>query len=277
VSGSPRKSNVETKFALEALSPIDLRRRSVGTSHLAVPWSARLSADGVLSWNWQSPSRLTSRGPSGTTSRQPGKVASLLWRKFAALSFGSDEDIRKFAERWGPLRGGPTETIAEWRRLANLASALVRSSVALANGDLGENGDWGIIGDWLGYDCEPYLHLPDRISDARSRDLAPFLRRVLIGQALNGWFAESKGNSLLRLVKDELVIEPSSNTLLGILVLQLAYRITRAQEMVVCFHCKALFSPVRAPSHGTRQFCAKCRRKGKPQMYAARDYRRRRT
>ena len=201
----------------------------------------------------------------------------MLWRKFAALSFGSDEDIRKFAERWGPLRGGPTETILEWRRLATFASALVRSSVALANGDLGENGDWGIIGDWLGYDCEPYLRLPDRISDARSRDLAPFLRRVLIAQALNGWFAESKGNGLLGLVKDELVIEPSSNTLLGILVLQLAYRITRAQEMVVCFHCKALFSPVRAPAHGTRQFCAKCRRKGKPQMYAARDYRRRRT
>ena len=199
----------------------------------------------------------------------------MLWRKFAALSFGSDEDIRKFAERWGPLRGGPTETIAEWRRLATLASALVRSSVALANGDLGENGDWGIIGDWLGYDCEPYLRLPDRISVAR-HDVALLSRRGLIAQALNRWFAESKGNVLLGLVKDELVIEPSSNTLLGILVLQLAYRITRAQEMVVCFHCKALFSPVRAPSHGTRQFCAKCRRKGKSQMYAARDYRRRR-
>ncbi len=131
MTGSRRKSNAETNFALEALSPIDLRRRSVGTaSHLAVPWSARLSADRVLSWKWQSPSQLTSRGPSGTTSRQPGKVDSMLWRKFAALSFGSDEDIRKFAERWGPLRGGPTETIAEWRRLATLASALVRSSVA---------------------------------------------------------------------------------------------------------------------------------------------------
>ena len=198
----------------------------------------------------------------------------MLWRKFAALSFGSDEDIRKFAGRWGPLRGGPTETIAQWRRLATLANALVRSSVALANGDLGENSDWGIIGDWVGYDCEPYLRR--RISDARSRDPALLLRRGLIGQAVNRWFADSKGNCLLTLVKEELVFEPSSNTLLGILVLQLAYRITRAQEMVVCFHCKALFSPVRAPSRGTRQFCAKCRRKGKPQMYAARDYRRRR-
>jgi len=277
MTGSRRKSNAETNFALEALSPINLRRLSVGTpSHLSVPWSAQLSADGVLSWKWQSPARLTSRGSSRSTSRQPGKVDSMLWRKFAALSFGSDEDIRKFAERWGPLRGGPTETIAEWRRLATLASALVRSSVALANGDLGENGDWGIIGDWLGYDCEPYLRLPDRISVAR-HDVALLSRRGLIAQALNRWFAESKGNVLLGWVKDELVIEPSSNTLLGILVLQLAYRITRAQEMVVCFHCKALFSPVRAPSHGTRQFCAKCRRKSKPQMYAARDYRRRRT
>ena len=277
MTGSRRKSKAETNFALEALSPIELRRRSVGTaSHLPVPWSVQLSADGVLSWKWQSPARLTSRGSTRSTSRQPGKVDSMLWRKFAALSFGSDGDIRKFAGRWGSLRGGPTETIAEWRRLATLASALVRSSVALANGDLWENSDWRIIGDWVGYDYEPHLRRPERISDARSRDPALFLRRGLIAQALNRWFAESKPNSLLTLVKEELVIEPSANTLFGILVLQLAHRITRAQEMVVCFHCKALFSPVRAPSHGTRQFCAKCRRKGKPQMYAARDYRRRR-
>ena len=124
----------------------------------------------------------------------------------------------------------------------------------------------------MSYDCEPCLRRPEGISDSRSHDLALLLRRGLIAQALNQWFAESR-NSLFRLVKEELVIEPSSNTLLGILVLQLAYRITRAQEMVVCFHCEAFFSPVRAPSHGTRQFCAKCRRKGKPQMYAARDYR----
>ena len=276
MTGSRRKSKAETNFALEALSPINLRRRSMGTtSHLAVPWSTQLSADGVLSWKWQSPAQWTSSGSTRSTARQPRKVDSMLWRKFAALSFGSDEDIRKFAGRWGWLRGGPTETIAEWRRFATLANTLVRSSVALANGDLWENNDWRIIGDWVGYDYKPHLRRPERISDARSRDPELFLRRGLIAQALNRWFAESKGNYLLTVVKEELVIEPSANTLFGILVLQLAHRITRAQEMVVCFHCKALFSPARAPSHGTRQFCAKCRRKGKPQMYAARDYRRR--
>ena len=268
------KSSAQNKFALEALSPIELRRRSLGTaSHLPVPWSARLSADGILSWKWHSPARFTSRGTSRSTARQHRKVDSMLWRKFAALSLGSDQNIFKFAKRWGPLYGKPTETIAEWRQLATLAFALVRSSVALAHGDLGENSDWDIICDWLGLNFES-LSQTDGIPDALRRKVAPLLRKALIAQALNRWFELSKGN-LVAWVKEELVVEPSSDTLLGILVLQLAHRITRAQEIVTCFHCRALFSPVRAPSHGTRQFCVKCRRKGKPQMYAARDYRRR--
>jgi hypothetical protein len=197
----------------------------------------------------------------------------MLWRKFATLSLGSDQHILKFAGRWGPVYGRQTETVDEWRQLATLAFALVRSSVALARGDLGENGDWDIICDWLGLNFES-LSQTERIPDALGRKVAPLLRKALIAQALNRWFGQSKGN-LVTWVKEELVVEPSSDTLLGILVLQLAHRITRAQEIVRCFHCRALFSPVRAPSHGTRQFCAKCRTKGKPQMYAARDYRRR--
>ena len=167
----------------------------------------------------------------------------------------------------------------EWRRFANLASALIRCSATLTNDDLGTDDDWRAICAWLRCHAESYLGPPPQNSAAQGRmhrELARYLRRLLLVQALNKWFAESKGNGLLRLVRNQAVIEPFSTTLFGILALQLAYRITRAQEMVVCFHCKTLFSPKRAPSHGTRQFCAKCRETGRPQMYVARDYRRRR-
>src|SRR5258706_9540383 len=109
------KSSAQNKLALEALSPIELRRRSLATaSHLPVPRSAQLSVDGVLSWKWHSPARLTSR----SAARQYRTVESMLWRKFAALSLGSDENIRKFTARWGPLYARQTETVAEWRQLA---------------------------------------------------------------------------------------------------------------------------------------------------------------
>jgi hypothetical protein len=283
MSASHRKPYVENEFAIEALSPIDGRRRPVATaSHLFAPFAADLSADGVLSWTWLSPEQETCKGYARhlrSTAQQPRKVDAALWRRFAALSFRSDEDIRKFAEKWGPLGGGQPEKITEWRRFANLANALIRCSVALTNDELGADDDWRAICAWLGCLAEPYLNLPPQDSAALGRtrrERAQFPRTLLLVQALNKWFAESKGNNLLRLVRNQHVIEPFSTTLFGILALQLAYRITRAQEMVVCFHCKTLFSPKRAPSHGTRQFCAKCRRTKKPQLYVARDYRRRR-
>jgi hypothetical protein len=282
MSVTHRKPNAESKFAIDALSPIDWRRRPVATaSHLIVPFAADLSADGVLSWTWLSPEQETYKGSGRhvrTTAHQPRKVDAALWRRFAALSFGSDEGIRKFAAKWGPLRGKQTETITEWRRFANLASALIRCSVALTNDELGTDDDWRAICAWLRCHAESYLGLPQQNSAAQGRmrrESARFLRKLLLVQALNKWFAESKGNGLLRLVRNQPVIEPSSTTLFGILALQLTYRIIGAQEMVVCFHCKTLFSPKRAPSHGTRQFCLKCRGMGRPQMYAARDYRRR--
>jgi hypothetical protein len=280
---SHRKPYLESKFAIEALTPIDWRRRPVATAtHLIIPFAADLSESGVLSWTWFSPEQETYRGSGRiirTTAHQPRKVDAALWRRFAALSFRSDEDIRKFAAKWGPLRDKQTETITEWRRFANLATALIKCSVTLTNDGFGTDDDWRTICAWLGCHAEPYLGLPSQTPDAegrKHREFARYLRKLLLVQSLNKWFAESKGNGLLRLVRSQAVIEPFSTTLLGILALQLAYRITRAQEMVVCFHCKTMFSPKRAPSHGTRQFCAKCRETGRPQMYVARDYRRRR-
>ena len=91
-------------------------------SHLSVPFAADLSAGGVLSWT-SSPRTGNVQGirPHRAHHGSPGpKVDAALWRRFAALSFGSDEDIRKFAAKWGPLRGKQTETTGNGR-FANLA------------------------------------------------------------------------------------------------------------------------------------------------------------
>jgi hypothetical protein len=254
-----------TKFAIDAISPNEPRRWPVTTTHLAAPFSAQLTPNGELSWKWSFPAELSSEGSFRATVPKPRKVPSTLWCTFAALSLGSDEDFRKFAERWGPLRGDSTEPIATWRHWASLASALVRSSVALEAGDAGTSDDMQIIGALL--DVKPLPH--------DSGEVGQLVTRSLILRALNVWYAESKGHCLLTLVNDQPVIEPSSTTLFGMLAIQLAHRIARAQERAVCFHCKAFFSPARAPAKGTRPFCPKCRKTQKPGMYAARDYRRR--
>ena len=124
MSVSHRKPYVENEFAIEALAPIDGRRRPVATaSHLFAPFEADLSADGVLSWTWLSPEQETCKGYARhlrSTARQPRKVDAALWRRFAALSFRSDEDIRKFAAKWGPLRGKQTEKITELASIREL-------------------------------------------------------------------------------------------------------------------------------------------------------------
>jgi len=71
---------------------------------------------------------------------KPRKMDSRLWRKFAVLADQSDDEIRAFSGRWGPLdpiHGEGTETIKRWRRFASLASTLIQSSIALAKDELG--------------------------------------------------------------------------------------------------------------------------------------------
>ena len=101
-------------------------------------------------------------------------------------------------------------------------------------------------------------------------------KKAWIVLALNRWFGASPGNCLIAHIQDQYVIRPCATTLLGTICTQLAFSIVQANEMVICHHCKKFFggSP---RARGIRQFCSRCRRTGKPQLYAARDYRRRRS
>jgi len=255
-------------WAAEALRVyVEMDRGAPPVAHrlLPRPRSAHLAADGTLSWKWYTKADLHGFGEShhGRFLR----VHTRLCEHFAALADDSDDAIRRFAERWGPLRYprsrpralDETESIKEWRKFAVLARALVRSTIASHQGTRGHLDDLRSICEWLQI---------AQVRDATAED-----KRLLVVMALNQWHNQSGGNALLGMSKDKIVMRPRSFFLFGIIGLQLAYAVSGAQDTLVCYHCQRFYTPKHKPRTGTRNFCKHCRRLGKPQLYAMRDLR----
>lgn len=275
----PRTSLVSTprnNWVTETISHVTIRRNGkvASETHLAVPYAAHLTPDGMIEWEWTSKPVLTPQGSMRSTAHQPRRVSSSLWRDFAALADAEAERICGFAARWGPLRQGhgqagspDSERLDSWRSFAVLARALVRCWIALKQAKPGEAEDWKVICAWLN------LGDSGLAGPAQQHGHNWLYWRGMIGQALNAWYAHSRGHTLVGLLKEKLVIAPATTTLFGIIGIQLAYQITTAGEMLVCYHCSRFFTPKRKSSTGVRNFCPPCRRSAKPQLYAMRDYR----
>jgi hypothetical protein len=277
-----RRSSLQSElerivWAGEALRLGSVRSRGgppVSASHVAAPHSASLSASGVLSWRWyvrddSFKNRRLHRCVYGSTSMRPHKIDPRLCERFAELADATGEQVRRFAERWGPLHyprsstePSDTETLEHWRRFAILARALLRCAAALGQGESGLSEDWRALSGWVNYPLADKLTYMPGV--------------LLIAAALNIWYARSVANSLVEIQKDKIILRPSSGSLFGIFGLQLAYRITGAAETRVCYHCKRFYTPKNQPRTGARSFCEHCRRAGKPAMYAMRDHRARR-
>jgi hypothetical protein len=233
-----------------------------------IPRSAHLSANRTLSWTWHSNAVLHGFGTS--TPGRFRRIHTRLCERFAALADDSDEAIRRFAERWGPLRYPQprtepvvdTEAVLEWRRFATLARALVRCAVALSESMRGRPEDWRSICEWL--------HVPNEPHPSTVHGL------LLVASALNLWYGRSTGHGLVEIQKTKMVMRPRAIFLFGIIGLQLTYAITGAQGTLICYHCARFYTPKNKPRTGSRNFCAGCRRAGKPQLYAMRDLRARR-
>jgi len=273
------QSIVENSWAVELLGHSSLRRNgSIQVEpHLPVPHSVQLTG-GFLVFQGQSPVSFA-RGKQRSSAHLPRKVDSYLWRDFADLADAEPETIRRFAERWGPLRpsfwdkSADSEPLEGWVYLAKLARSLLSCSIAIQQARAGCRDDWQRICRWLKQTYDPLLTNTD--PDPKSGDLK-FYRRVLVVLALNCWYSASSGNVLLGMRQGKVMIEPATTTLFGIIGLQLAYRITNASEMLACYHCRRFFTPLRKAATGARTFCPSCRRSSKPQLYAMRDYRQRR-
>lgn len=232
------------------------------------PRSARLAPDGTISWRWHTRARVEGLDPLQTTRVVPARrIPVQLAKRFAALADKPDETICRFAGDWGPLRyprttdrdSGDTELVQQWRRFAVLARAILRSAVAVSERTKGHSEDWLSICTWLNIppEARPNAHLG----------------LWLVVSALNQWYGRSSGNSIVEIHGNGIVIRPRSGFLFGILGLQLAWTVTATRDSLACYHCGALYRPNHKPRTGSRTFCPRCRRKGKPQLYAMRDLR----
>jgi hypothetical protein len=229
------------------------------------PRSAHLAAEGTLSWKWYS--NAVFHGQDISVAVRARRISVRLGERFAALADKPDEAICCFAGQWGPLRystaptvrNGYTESIEEWRRFAILARALLRCAVALSTEAQGRPVDWVSICEWL--------VLPATPAPTAEHGL------LLLALALNQWYGRSTGNSIVELQGKKIVMRPRSVSLFGIIGLQLAYTATATRDSLVCYHCGGFYTPSNKPRTGSRNFCPRCRRQAKPQLYAMRDLR----
>lgn len=276
---------LESTWFLEEIGHVTHRRSGAVTwvPFLSAPHEVRLSRDGVFHFQWYRTDRLrnirSERDDPGTSEEIRHTRSSLhtsrdvdphLWKDFIALASAQDRQIRTFANKWGPLRYKERQPLRErlshWRKYIEVANAILRCSVALRKRRAGSIEDWKVLEKWL--DLIGFAERTSRLQEGD--DLA---RRYVLAQALNLWFSRAKGNSLVGIQNDKLVIVPAVNSLFGIIGVQLAYHILGASQMLVCHHCQRSFTPRRKPSTGRRVFCIACRRNKKPQMHAMRDLR----
>jgi hypothetical protein len=227
--------------------------RLSGTPVLPRLGEVSMDRDGYLHWH-------TSRQRAGFR-----KIPADLCFRFARLADGSLEEIRRFADRWGPLGReiGIRQQADKWREYARLALAILRFAADFHGGKARRQEDWEII--W-GPEREP----------VNLKGLPWKIQAAVLANAVNRWIDAAKGISVLQVVAGRHVAQISGSNLFGILATQVAYALARADQMAYCAGCGEFFRSRRLPSRGARRYCPICRAGGVPQRDASRDYRERR-
>lgn len=227
---------------------------------MPLPLKAELH-DGFLTWTWYD-----SYENDGL--RKPPilhAAPTSLYLAFARLAQASDEQIRCFADSWGPLHfdSRPEESLATWRQYARLAQALLRFTAELNSGGSVDEDDWRVI-------CKS-TPAKDLERPGRSRRL----QMTIVAAAVNTWFDQARGHGILTMVDNDFQVRPYASNLFGVLITQIAHVIARSDQKAVCAGCRNPFQPTRPIVRGSRQYCRICRKKGVPQRDASRDWRRR--
>jgi hypothetical protein len=233
--------------------------RLIGPPQLPSPATASVR-EGYLTWTWYSPDK-DGRDDPPTLQTPP----STLCFDFAQLAHGSEKQICRFAEIWGPLGLGrrQEESVDSWREYARLALALIRFAGQRATGGRGDDEDWQVI-------CNS---TPAGSIDRKR--MSPRMQIAILGSAVNTWFAQACGHGIMTMVDGHLQIRPSTSNLFGVLVTQIAHVIARSDQTAECANCHDPFTPERPIVRGSRQYCIRCRKAKVPQRDAARDWRRR--
>ena len=167
--------------------------RLVGPPLMPQPVEASVR-DGFLTWTWYSDEVDGSRK---SPKLQPAPPRLCL--TFARLAQASDEDIRRFAKKWGPLNRHKrqVESLKTWRRYARLAQALMRFVARLISGGRGDQKDWRLI-------CSS-----TRLKGLESQGLKEREQMAIVAAAVNIWFARARQHGVLAMVGEDLPGQPT--------------------------------------------------------------------
>jgi hypothetical protein len=199
---------------------------------------------------------------------------------FLRLADATDEQITKFAKRWGPLylcehglpashnpeydehtffptprcepedftgRAG-SESLDAWRVLSRKANAIVHLAQALGAAKRGASKDWQTL-------------IPSLRDDASYEPPAPALLLALLA---NRWVRDAQIHLLVKIRQGVPVLRYGSDdifgygALFGALGIQLLLRITGPQAEVPCSACGAPYKPSRRPAASKANYCPKC-------------------
>jgi len=197
------------------------------------------------------------------------KLPTGLCFDFARLASGSDEEIRQFAQKWGPLglEKRQEEHVDRWHGYARLAQALIRFAGERVTGGAGKDEDCLVI-------LKSFL--PSREAQSIDRKgMHPAVQMAVSAAAVNNWFAQARGHGILTMVDGSLQVQPYASDLFGVLITQIAHVIARSDQTAMCAGCRYPFTPKRPIVRGVRQYCNRCRKRKVPQRDASRDWRRR--
>lgn len=228
-----------------------------------------------------------------------------IFERFVALGSASDEKIRVFAERYGPLlvfwqktRGKKDLVITErcdvWRYFARTMEALLHIGAGFRTTDRqGRNldTDWNVIldmppivrrafeledQDYVNQDySKRILYDPEYEWSGRARvPRNPKHRHKATWMMLMNCLLQL-GRTRPWLLSDQgqsaFQIVFSGPNLLSYLALQICMVVATHDSEVMCSNCKGLYRPKRSPKAGQRNFCPKCRDEGWPVRLAQRD------
>jgi hypothetical protein len=158
--------------------------RLIKPAPMPLPLKAEVH-DGSLTWTWYDPYDSDGLHKSPIT-RAP---SAQLCFAFARLGRASDEEIRQFADRWGPLHFDSRseekeESLDTWRQYARLAQALLRFTAELNSGGSVDEEDWRVI-------CES---TPAKRLERRGLTLR--LQITIVAAAVNTWFDQARPRDL---------------------------------------------------------------------------------
>jgi hypothetical protein len=220
----------------------------------------------------------------------------MILEHFLGLSDASEEDIVRYARRWGLLmickhgllarecdrsglfrkrftavpsensgcypQGWPNncrEPIDAWRAYSRLMRDVLNVAARLHENKVTRPEEWpdALRGN-----------LPPRV-----KEVSVDVGRSAMSAIINEWIRAARVRPSLRWEDPRPRVTLAEGGLFGSLVLQLMLAISRIDGLAVCSACGRGYSPWRMPSARTRHYCETCRQQKVPQREASRAYR----